>query len=214
MKKSIITGIVLLVFAFQSYSQFSFSVSPGLGLNSAIFGYKVDDQVMPYFGFQYLNGNFKYEESGTEYDYDINQFVSYTEEGNFSGSVLIPNLGLKVFFPGETKVTPFLNFCISKPILSGKVQYDGETDYEFEEAVKNIKLFGLELGFGAEYYLDDNFSFGGEFGLRYFHFKFTDEYETEVYNPETGEVIPSTVDSEYNANLSPTYARLSFNFYF
>jgi len=213
------TKLLLVLFAFvvlttKSYSQFSFGVSPGIGLNSAYFGYKIKNKIVPYIGFQYLNAKFKYEESGERYDWSLNRIVSYSEKSEFSGSLYIPNIGVKYFIKQQSKLQAYLSLNLSKPLLSGKLKYDGEEDENFKDAIKSISMWGGEFGFGAEYFFDQNFSIGGEFGLRYLHLKYNDTDKTEIYNPNTGDYQDAVIDNDYRFNISPTFSRISLNFYF
>jgi hypothetical protein len=107
---------------------------------------------------------------------------------------------------------------IAKPFLGGKVIVDGEEDEDVKETLDNISLFGGQLGLGAEYFFDDNFSVGGEFGFRYLHVKSDQTYTKshQVYNPETYsyEYYETEETIETRANLNPTYSRITLNFYF
>lgn len=213
------TKLLFLLFAVlflanNSYCQFSFGVSPGIGLNSAYFGYKINSKIVPYIGFQYINAKFKYEESGEKYDWETNQVVSYSIEDRFSGSLYIPNIGVKYFLKQQNKIKAYLSLNISKPLLSGNIKCDGEEDKEFNENIKKVRMWGCELGFGIEYFFDDNFSVGGEFGLRYLHLKYNDSYMSDIYNPDTGNYQDTEIEHDYRFKLSPTFSRISFNFYF
>ena len=212
--KLLLVLFTALVLINKSYGQFSFGVSPGIGLNSAYFGYKINNKIVPYIGFQYLNAKFKYEESGEKYDWDLNQVVSYSEKNVFSGSLYIPNIGVKYFIKQQNKIKAYLSLNISKPLLSGNLKYDGEEDEDFKESIKNISMWGGEFGFGVEYFFDENFSIGGEFGLRYLHLKYNDTYESDLYNPNTGNYQDTEIENDYRFNMSPTFSRISLNYYF
>lgn len=198
----------------STYGQFSFGVSPGIGLNSTYFGYKVNNKIVPFIGFQLLHGNFKYLESGEDFDYDLNQVIQYSDETKFKGNVYIPNIGVKYFIIQKESLQAYLSACISKPLLSGKLTYDGEEEEEFNDEIKNVRLWGGEIGFGAEYFLDEHFSLGGEFGLRFLHAKYKTSYETDFYNPIIGDYQETTVDYDYKFNLNPTYSKIALNYYF
>jgi len=212
--KLLLVLFTVLVLINKSYGQFSFGVSPGIGLNSAYFGYKINNKIVPYIGFQYLNAKFKFEESGEKYDWDLNQVVSYSEKNIFSGSLYIPNIGVKYFIKQHNKIKAYLSLNISKPLLSGNLKYDGEEDEDFKESIKNISMWGGEFGFGVEYFFDENFSIGGEFGLRYLHLKYNDTYESDLYNPNTGNYQDTEIENDYRFNMSPTFSRISLNYYF
>lgn len=214
MKKGLLFITLLMVSISFSYGQFSFGVSPGIGLNSAYFGYKVDNKFVPYIGFQYLNAKFKYEENGQRYDWDLNQIISYSETNEFSGSLYIPNIGLKYFAKQQNKIQAYLSLNLSKPLLSGKLKYDGEEDEDFKEEIKKNSMWGGEFGFGIEYFFDENFSLGGEFGLRYIHLKYEDSRDREIYNPDIGDYQDVKIEDNFKFNTSPTFSKISLNYYF
>lgn len=54
-----LTFLFMLTFAPNVKSQIAFGVSPGLGLNSAYLGYKINDKLVPYFGLQFLGMSMK-----------------------------------------------------------------------------------------------------------------------------------------------------------
>ncbi|MCP4459623.1 MAG: hypothetical protein GY816_16600 [Cytophagales bacterium] len=102
---------------------------------------------------------------------------------------------------------------LSKPIVSAKYEEDGVVDENVKEDAEKVKLWGAELGYGVEYFFDENFSLGGEFGARYIHLNYNDESIEEFYNPDTG-WEQSKVEHNYNFSFKPTYSRISLNFYF
>ena len=73
-----------------------------------------------------------------------------------SVNLVVPNIGAKYFIAQQNKVQAYLSLNISKPILSGKMKEDNVTS-EFGENIKKVKLWGGELGFGMEYFFDENF---------------------------------------------------------
>ena len=214
MKTKLLLFTLIFILANKSYGQYSFGVSPGISLNSAYFGYNINDKIVVYLGFQYLNAKFKYEESGDEYDWDLDQVVSYSESNEFSGSLYIPNIGVKYFIKQQNNIQAYLSLNLSKPLLSGKLIYDGEENEDFKEQIKNISIWGGEIGFGMEYFFDENFSLGGEFGLRYLHLKYNNTYEREIYNPDIGDYQDTNIENDYRFSMSPTFSRISLNYYF
>jgi hypothetical protein len=214
MKKIIVAIFFYLACVSAANCQFSFGVSPGLSLNSAYFGYKLKGKIVPYVGFQYFNANFKYEESGKEYNYSLSDIVDYTNKSDFSGSLYVPNIGVKYFFKDTNKLRAYFNLNISKPFLRGEVTTNGEKNDEFEESLKKIKMLGGELGFGIEYFFDKNFSVGGEFGIRYIHIGYKNSEANEIYNPNTSNYETSTINYYYKYNVSPTFSRITLSYYF
>ena len=200
--------------SFKSYAQFSFGVSPGLALNSAYFGYKVKNEFVPFVGFQFLNANFKYQDIGQKWNYSTDKFEEFTNTDEFNGGMYIPNIGLKYFLKQKEKIQPYLTLTIAKPIIKGKYKYNGKEDEDAKEIFKNTKMFGIEFGFGTEYFFDKSFSIGGEFGIRFFNIKSSNSYKNEVYNPIIDDYEEKEFKEVYKLNLNPTYSKFTLNFYF
>ncbi len=203
-----------MVLSITTYGQFSFGVSPGFGLNSAYFGYSINDKIVPFIGFQYLNAEYNYEESGERYNYDLNEVESYLAKTEFSGHVFLPNIGVKYFFLKKNKIQTYSSLCFSKAFITGKFQRNETDTEELDFYFENMNMWGAELGFGMEYFFDENFSLGGEFGLRHIHINSTESYIYEFYNPNTDEFQESTIESEMKLNMNPTFSKISLNFYF
>lgn len=206
--------VTFTVLSISTYGQFSFGVSPGLNLNSAYFGYAIKDKIVPYIGFQFLNGKYNTEETGERFDYDQNKVVTYSDKTELSGYILLPNLGVKYFFLQKNKIKTYLSLCISKPFISGKLKHDETDDEEFNRNINNIKMWGGELGFGMEYFFDENFSLGGEFGFRHLNINLHDSYTTEFYNPNSDEFQETQINNNLKLNINPTFSKISLNFYF
>lgn len=213
MKKLVLLFSVCLLFGLKSYSQFAFGVAPGLSTNSAYFGFKAG-KVVPYVGFQYAGVAINFEESGEMWDDDEYDIIPYSDDIKIKGSLMVPNIGVKVFAVEKNNLKAYFNLSVAKPFLNAKFEVDGEEIDEVSETVKDIKLFGGEFGFGVEYFFDDNFSVGGEFGLRYLHAKYSNSYEDEVYDYNTGTYEDVTIENTVKAGMNPTYSKISLNFYF
>lgn len=212
--KLLLLALAILTIIPESKGQFTFGISPGLRLNSTSFGYRIKDKVVPFIGFQYIHANASYEESGERYDYDIDQIVSYSELEELSGGLYIPNIGVKYFPIQRDKLQAYFSLCISKPILSAKAFYDGEEDEQLMEDIESLSLWGGEFGFGVEYFFDENFSIGGEFGLRYLSLKYAESSERNIYNPDGEEPYATEIKRNLSYNMNPSYSRISLNFYF
>lgn len=163
---------------------------------------------MPYVGFQFVRGSMDYERTRTEHDYITNQTFTIVNTEEVSINLYIPSLGLKYFIKQHNSLNAYLTACISKPFVSGKREYDGKIDEDYQEDIDNVSFWGAEGGFGIEYFFDENFSLGGEFGLRYLHMNFKETYEFE------STYFKSKTERVYKYNLSPTYTKISLNFYF
>jgi len=91
-----------------------------------------------------------------------------------------------------------ISATLFKPMIFGKEIEDG-TEEEIEE-LKDINIWGGEFAFGTEYFLSENFSLGGEFGLRLAIYVNDHDSDTDTYK-----------ESLY---LNMTYVSGSLNFYF
>jgi len=211
--KIIFTSLVLLIFTGTSFSQFTFSVSQGIGLSNAQLGYKVNERVVPYIGFMYMRLGTNYESMRKSWDYDKDKVVEESFDDKISVNVMVPTLGLKYFFYPEKEIKAYTSFNVSKPLIRGKASYD-DLEEDINEELKKLKLWGFELGFGAEYFFNVNFSIGGEFGLRYWTGKLENNYESSYYNPNTGNYVSYDRENKNSLSLIPTYTKASMNFYF
>jgi len=188
---------MVVILTNQSYGQFAFGVSPGNEFKSAYLGYKVHAKIVPYIGLQYLNANFKMEQ--------IDIVEDATTNTEISGSLIIPNIGFKYFLKQKNKLQPFFSFKLSKPMVrSGKFKVGEDNEFlnNAKDVIKNMGMWGAELGFGIEYFLDENFSVGGEYGLRYLrlHMKNDQPISDNFF--------------DISANMNRTFSRISINFYF
>ena len=211
--KRYVFSISLVIWAYAGFSQKTFGVSPGIGFSGAYFG-TLKGKFMPYCGLQYAGVSYTYEESGVNFDYDLNRVVSYDDTEKLSVSLIVPNLGLRYYLKENEQLKTFLNLNIAKPFLIGSREENGEEVEDFKEDTKKLKMFGGELGFGTEYYLSPQFALGGEFGIRFFRARFNDTYEDEYYNPITDEYVQTETTYTYKASVSPTYTRIFLSYYF
>ncbi len=214
MKKNLIliAALLMLVTA-PAFSQFSFGVAPGLNLNSAYFGYKVG-KVVPFVGIQYMGINVKSVETGTEWDYGTNSAVSFENEMKIKGSILMPSIGVKFFAIEKNQIKGYILASFSKPLLNGKLTYNGEENEYVSEMIDKFSLWGATAGIGVEYFVDDNFSVGGEFGLQILSGNFYDEYVDDYYNPNSGTYVDADFTDDITVRLMPTYSKIALNFYF
>ncbi|MFT4757787.1 MAG: hypothetical protein ACI91R_002446 [Vicingaceae bacterium] len=206
---------VATLFSMHSNAQMAFSISTGLGLNSAFVGYKVNAKLMPFFAFQSVGGSYKYSYNGFDYNPDTKQIeeTNYEDKGRFR--IYAPSLGLKYFLnDADSKVNTYVLASVSKPFATAKAEFDGDEDEFVSDEVSKTSLWGYEGGFGAEYKFDDHFSIGGEFGVRAFTGSYSDSYEEEVYNDETNDFEMKTFEFKYKGNFNFTYSKISLNFYF
>lgn len=205
MKKSILIAIMVFAITLNAHSQFSFGVAPGIATNSAYFGYKAG-KVVPWVGLQLANGGFKSEFK--DHYYDGSEWVDDMLSESVNVNLLMPSVGVKFFALEKGGLKAYFNLSGSKPMVSGKMKEDDEVIDDFAENLKKIKMFGAELGFGAEYFFSNNFSIGGEYAIRYLggNHNIRDEYEY------WGE--PAVVTDKFSARFAPTIAKITLNFYF
>lgn len=217
MKKCFLVSLLtvaLLAVSTVSQAQISFSVSPGMNLNGATFGYVINDKIIPYAGIQLLSANFTFTDKYQTWDYSENRQITETEEMEASGFVFAPTLGIKAYIFGQEKLKGYVNAAFTKPFISGKFTSDGDEFEELSETIDKVSIFGLQAGFGAEYFFDTNFSISGEFGLSYLNMGCKDTYEDDYYNPNIDSYIDYEGKMNINLNMIPTYSRISLNFYF
>ena len=217
MKKSLLL-IISLVFIYNtsSFGQegFAFGVRPGIGINGAYFGANINGVVVPFVGFDYVSADGSLVETGTKFDYNLNQVVNYTEKDEASASIYNISVGVRYFFMKVESLKPYFTGTFYKPFFSADYKEDGETEPEVKDAVDNLSIWGLSFGFGTEYYFTDNFSIGGEFGIRLFVGNFKKTEKTQVYNPNNQTYSDTDRTYKVDLNLQLTYSVVSLNYYF
>ncbi|TXC85257.1 hypothetical protein [Luteibaculum oceani] len=217
--KQLIAVVVLsFCFIYEGQAQATFSVSPGFALNGAQLGYRVNSKLIPYISFQYLSSRITIDESGTRINDASTGTESYSSEHLAKGTIFIPSIGAKYFVSSKGKLKSYIQGAFTKPFLSAKIEDDGVEDETIKEDLEKLSIWGGELSFGVEYFFDENFSLGGEFGLRGFHAKYKENSEREetYFNQDTqqNETVTLRSETETNVSFSPTFTRVSLNFYF
>lgn len=212
--KNTLVALVLLC-AGKASAQFTFSVQPGNFTNGANFGYQID-KLVPYIGLQWMRLGSSNTETGRRWDNDLGESVDYRDEYTYNLSMFVPTLGAKYFVAEKNKLKAYANLNFSYAIISGKItdSNDPNAADEFNDYLKNLSVYGGQLGFGTEYFFDDNFSIGGEFGFRLMKASSKESQERTYYDPNAGTNVTTTITTVSKASLSPAYARLSLNFYF
>ena len=191
MKKMLIICFIILVIASIGQSQTTFTVKPGLQINSFNVGV-ISGKLNPYIGLQFINyyTNRTVDDNGDKREYET------------SLHVYLPVVGTKIRLLDNESLKTALNISVFKPIITGKKITDGEEDEDFKEDIKRVKMWGGELGFGSEYFFSSNFSIGGEFGVRLGFLK--DSYKNDNGDYSWEEAV--------RANMS--YVSCSLNYYF
>ncbi|MBK6978702.1 MAG: hypothetical protein IPH28_17735 [Cytophagaceae bacterium] len=188
MKKqiTIFSFFALIICSNLAFSQLSFGVHTGYGTKSAYLGYKNKTHFMPYFSLQMANLR-----ANTEFE-DENELVKI--------GIVMPTIGTKYYLKDNGKLKPYFDLTVSKPVFYIKPV----------EEIENLKLLAGSLGFGTEYFLDPQFSIGGEFGLNILNARYIESYEDFDYNNYTS----VEKEDKYKFTSNPTYGRISVNFYF
>lgn len=212
--KSFLFLLGCIIVSTQAFSQVSFSISPGLNLNAMQIGFKTNNTLSPYVGFQYLSVKYNYERNRKEFNTTTNTVDDVLNTETISGGLFIPNIGAKYSFKKIGNMQPYISANIAKPIVYAKYEDDGVIDDDVKDDIKNLSLWGGEICFGAEYFFDATFSLSGEFGLRHLSFKYEDPYETSYYNPNSAQSIDYTSTRTTKFKATPTYTKISLNFYF
>lgn len=209
----LILMIVLFCSAGAGFGQLTFSVAPGFSMNSASFGFKMG-RLVPFAGVQYYRAGGTYSYEYDDFNYTTGAFETEEHEYAYKAGLIMPNLGLKYFIREAGSLKAHLTLNVSKPMVFGKAEYDGEEDEDLEDYVKGLSLWGGEFSFGTEYFFDEHFSLGGEFGLRWLRASFHEEFDQLDFDPITGAAHNSTSTYDMRFNASPTFSKIALNFYF
>jgi hypothetical protein len=233
MKKAVVVIFLLFALSITALGQLVFSVKPGQTLNGASFGIKLGKLVL-FGGLDYMRVSSTVEASGTEIDWTYNyQYISgqyvytygyelnpYSDKYEASLNIYSPTIGIKLLLGGPEKVDAYLTASVSKPIISGKASSNGKEE-DVQKYLDNLSVWGYQFGFGGEYFFSDNFSLGGEFGLRFFSTKYSQENtNTEsvyVGSSQTGfhdQEVETKDKIDLGLNLGITYSLLTLNYYF
>lgn len=197
--------VFLLVFSSSSiFGQFAFGVKPGLGINSSYFGVKMD-QIVPFVGINYFRAGFEITGAVDLSGLPLSKSIQSDDSPSTEGSITLYNLmvGAKFYLMKKKDVSGYVTGSFSHMFLSSGLEIDGENVEEFEDIFDDVNINTLQFGFGGEYFFAENFSIGGEFGLRFFLIG---------YEPSSSD--DSSDGSELSLNVSHTYEALSLNFYF
>ena len=208
-------SILLLILGTTASSQFMFSVRPQLlGLNGAAFGFKPSNNLAVFGGMDYLHAGATIDAS-TTYSYPA---PTSSRESEASLSLYNIFVGAKYFLIKSGSAQGYILGEVSKPFFSLSSEVNGTADPTIEELSDNLSIWGIKAGFGGEYFFADDFSLGGEFGLRYF-FVSTNMDQTSpsyYYIPDPPYIQSGTRTSKTDVtlDLGLTYTMLTLNYYF
>lgn len=190
----------------------TFSVSPGIGLYGASFGYQMGD-IVPIVGVAVLSGSSSVEDNYMRWNETTQTYEMVDRTEDVSATVVMPYFGLKYFLSNSGKLKPYVSAIFWKPFISSSYEDSMyPEDNEDNDYIDNLSLIGIEAGFGTEYFFDKNFSIGGEFGFRML-FGGTETTETDYYW-NGNEDIEYERTYKISGLFDYTYARMTLNFYF
>ena len=218
----------------------TFSVRPGSTLQSASFSLE-RGRFAPYIGLDIIGLSVDTEVTETEvstwsgWDGEYREVSSETDAMEGSALLLIPHIGTRYYFSDQRAVRSYafgsLFKCLPKVKVDATSSYthaeyrDGElvssgsdsedeVDGEVEDLAKDILGFwGLNLGFGAEYYMHERFSIAGEYGFRML-LTSADYGESDSGGSSGSSEWSEEWDAEVSAAFKVTYAAISLNYHF
>ncbi len=211
MRKAILFLTIFLALSNLSYSQFTFSASPGFVFNGANFGFEIGDLV-PYIGIQYANLSSTRESSYQTWDYETNTLITVKNSYEDALDVFMPYVGAKYFVYKKSTLRAYFNGAFFLPIISGTDKRNTEDNEDFKSMMDEMSSWGIEFGFGTEFFLDENFSLGGEFGLRLGNVGSEYSYSDIVSTPDG--TVPGKRSENDSYNLTSTYTKIYLNYYF
>lgn len=203
--KLFLAAVAVSLFSYSGKAQLTFSVATGIGLNTAFVGYKTG-HFMPFFSLQGAIGRYHYYRKSADYDANDNVITRISED-DVRATIVLPSLGLRYMFNQANTVQTYLTASVGKVFVLSNEE-------DLKDELEGSLALGSEMGFGAEYYFDEHFSIGAEFGLRYLMARYKDKGTETLYDPNSGEDV--TVDTEYKESISvtPTYSKITLNFHF
>lgn len=208
-----VTLTFLSALPIASFSQFTFSVSPGVRVNGADFGYRIGNFV-PQLGVDYMSLSGKYELEDAQFNSTTEEFEMVTDTYEYSINGVLPRIGLKYFFLEKDNLKMYGSAGYMMPFFWGRSKDNGANDQVIEDAIKGLTAWGTDLSFGMEYFFSDQFSMSGQFGLRYISFVSENFYDQTTTNPITGDPYSYQVRTKFANNFSPTFSKVGLNFYF
>jgi hypothetical protein len=235
MKKVLLVVMIMLFLSSLTFgNELVFSVKPGSGIQTSSIGLEFG-KFTPYLGVDLLSISAKvgFSEKNWDEHWDTgNMYLSSTYSGEISGNatLFIPNLGLK-YTISEKALKKYIYSGFFKCLAFGKMEgesvwkeYDStgqiidqdidnyEIDSDYEDAIKDILgIWGINVGFGAEYPLSESFSIGGEYSIRmlFSGTEYSDSNSDSGYNDWREEW-----DSDLSGTLKLSYASIVLNYYF
>jgi len=191
------------------------NIHPFVGLDYLSVGAKVNIETTIEYGYGY----------GYNYEFDVNAEVEA------KASLIMPTIGAK-YYLSQATVKPYLvgSYIKSFPSIDMDMTMTMDDESETEsllgddekDFIKELMSFwGFNVGFGAEWAINEHFSLGGEYGIRFIYI--SGEYEGEglgLLGDLGGLLGVGMIDlgdemkTEVTGNLRSSHAAVVLNFYF
>lgn len=157
-------------------------VGPTSSLHSFYVGHQFDE-IVPFIGLQFFSATVT-EES-----------PNYKDE--YSALLFMPAIGAKFFALKKKDLKGYATVSGFLPIIDIRETYSNSPPPD----IIDFSSWGLEIGLGAEYFANNQFSIGGEFGFNRIYVKGTE-------STSSGGTRTSGI------SLNAIYTRISLNYYF
>ncbi|NQT25726.1 outer membrane beta-barrel protein [candidate division KSB1 bacterium] len=204
-----------------------FSVKINPNIQQARIGMNMGN-IHPFVGLDYLSVGAKVNiETTIEYGYYPYYTVDIEAEVEAKASLIMPTIGLK-YYLSQATVKPYLvgSYIKSFPSIDLDATLDGDTESligdDEKDFIKELMSFwGFNIGFGTEWAINEHFSLGGEYGIRFIFI--SGEYEGEgmgLLGSLGGLLGGGMIDlgdelkTEVTGNLRSSHAAVVLNFYF
>jgi hypothetical protein len=224
----IILVLCLPLFVHAGSPYFSVKINPNL--QTSRFGLDMGS-LHPFIGLDYLSVGAKVSFSTTidmsYYGYGTDE-IEVGAEIEAKASLIMPTLGVKYYLSNEPVKPYIVGSCIkSFPSIDLDMTYevDGESenepllgDGEKDFIEKLMGFWGLDAGFGAEWAINEHFSLGGEYGIRFLFI--SGDYEGEGLGligsllGDGMDDLGSEITTEVSGSLRTSHASVVLNFYF
>jgi len=145
---------------FDGYRSGYVSTLPSNQILGCYLGFDIAEPLVVFAGLDYTHKHYKWETENPSY--------RYTQEETFTQ--LTPNFGLKLYLKrrDSREVCPYFLLGFFKSYASADIGAQSAYQKATEELTEELNSpWGFFPAFGAEYYFSNNFSLGGEGGLRF-----------------------------------------------
>jgi len=223
--------IILLSLVGLQAQSFDFSVKSGTVAQGADFGYNLKPNICLYGGFDIIGMSVSVSGDDSYYEeYDGNTYTD-VDKWDYSGSALlfIPRIGCKYKIAHKVLI-PYVYTDLFKSFASVDVSgtdesysyYNGELDYYDTDTIDGGKeadliadflgFWGMNIGFGVEYPISDQFGVSGEFGLKMIFA--SAEYNDSDYDYESYSSWEEEWSSQVATTFKITTTSIALNYHF